>query len=157
MSADGGSEHAGPAVTVEPALTADPELISAITRLVPQLSTSAKLPTAYELEAIIESPATTLFIARDADAQIVGALTLAIFRVPTGVRAWIEDVVVETSIRGGGIGSALVNAAVAAARQAEARTVDLTSRPGRADANRLYLKLGFEQRTTNVYRITLAG
>jgi GNAT superfamily N-acetyltransferase len=144
-------------VTVEPALTADPELISAITRLVPQLSTSAKLPTAYELEAIIESPATTLFIARDADAQIVGALTLAIFRVPTGVRAWIEDVVVETSIRGGGIGSALVNAAVAAARQAEARTVDLTSRPGRADANRLYLKLGFEQRTTNVYRITLAG
>jgi ribosomal protein S18 acetylase RimI-like enzyme len=157
VSADAGEETPRPVVSVEAALTADPELINAIKRLVPQLSSSAKIPTAYEIEAIVESPATTLFVARDAESQIVGALTLAIFRVPTGVRAWIEDVVVETSTRGAGIGSALVHAAVATARGAEARTVELTSRPDRVDANRLYQRLGFERRNTNVYRLTLEG
>jgi ribosomal protein S18 acetylase RimI-like enzyme len=94
-------------------------------------------------------------VARDDGGQIIGSLTLAVFRVPTGVRAWIEDVVVESSARGSGIGSALVGAAVTAARRAEARTVDLTSRPDRADANRLYQRLGFERRETNVYRLSL--
>jgi ribosomal protein S18 acetylase RimI-like enzyme len=144
-------------VRVEAALTADPELLHAMARLVPQLSSTAPPPTAYELEGIIESPATTLFIARGEDDQIIGALTLAVFRTPTGVRAWIEDVVVESAARGGGIGSALVHEAVALARRAEARTVDLTSRPHRADANRLYQRLGFEQRDTNVYRMTLGA
>jgi ribosomal protein S18 acetylase RimI-like enzyme len=144
-------------VRVEAVLTADPELLNAIARLVPQLSSSAPPPTAYELEGIVESPATTLFVARDGEGQIVGSLTLAVFRAPTGVRAWIEDVVVETEARGGGIGSALVNEAVETARRAEARTVDLTSRPDRDDANRLYLRLGFERRETNVYRLTLGG
>ncbi len=144
-------------VRVEAVLTADPELLNAIARLVPQLSSSAPPPTAYELEGIVESPATTLFVARDEGGQIVGSLTLAVFRVPTGVRAWIEDVVVETEARGGGIGSALVHEAVETARKAEARTVDLTSRPDRADANRLYQRLGFERRETNVYRLTLGG
>jgi ribosomal protein S18 acetylase RimI-like enzyme len=142
-------------VSVEAAVTADQELVNAITRLVPQLSSSAKPPTAYDLETIVESPATTLFVARDDGGQIIGSLTLAVFRVPTGVRAWIEDVVVESSARGSGIGSALVGAAVTAARRAEARTVDLTSRPDRADANRLYQRLGFERRETNVYRLSL--
>ncbi len=95
------------------------------------VSSSAPAPTAYELEGIIESPATTLFVARDQGEQIVGSLTLAVFRTPTGVRAWIEDVVVESDVRGGGIGSALVNEAIDTARRAEARTVDLTSRPPR--------------------------
>jgi ribosomal protein S18 acetylase RimI-like enzyme len=144
-------------VRVEAALTADPELFNAMARLVPQLSSSASPLTAYELEGIIESPATTLFVARDQDEQIVGSLTLAVFRTPTGVRAWIEDVVVESDARGGGIGSALVRAAVDTARRAEARTVDLTSRPRREDANRLYQRLGFERRETNVYRLTLLG
>jgi ribosomal protein S18 acetylase RimI-like enzyme len=85
----------------------------------------------------------------------VGTLTLVVFRAPTGVRAWIEDVVVETSARGRGVGAALVEAAVAGAERAEARTVDLTSRSGRAEANLLYQRLGFEQRETNVYRRTL--
>jgi ribosomal protein S18 acetylase RimI-like enzyme len=157
MSTPPGPERAGGnGITVEAALTADPELIDAITRLVPQLSSSAKLPTAYEIERIVESPATTLFVARDPDLQIVGALTLAVFRAPTGVRAWIEDVVVETSARGMGVGAALVEAAVAEAVLAEARTVDLTSRSDRAEANRLYQRLGFERRETNVYRRTLA-
>jgi ribosomal protein S18 acetylase RimI-like enzyme len=144
-------------VRVEAALTADPELFNAMARLVPQLSSSASPLTAYELEGIIESPATTLFVARDQDEQIVGSLTLAVFRTPTGVRAWIEDVVVESDARGGGIGSALVRAAVDTARRTEARTVDLTSRPRREDANRLYQRLGFERRETNVYRLTLMG
>jgi ribosomal protein S18 acetylase RimI-like enzyme len=147
----------GMPIKVEPVLTADPELINAIARLVPQLSSSAALPTAYELETIVESPATTLFVARDADHQIVGSLTLAIFRVPTGVRAWIEDVVVDGSARSGGIGTALVNAAVDVARRAEARTVELTSRPDRVEANRLYQRLGFEQRETNVYRLSIGA
>lgn len=156
MSAAPASEETGrDQVSVEIALTADPELITAISRLVPQLSSSAKPPTAYELEAIVESPATTLFVARDAGCEIVGSLTLAVFRVPTGVRAWIEDVVVETSQRGAGIGAALVKAAITEARRAEARTVDLTSRPDRVDANRLYQRLGFEKRETNVYRLNL--
>ena len=142
MSAAPGSETSGDGVSVEIALTADPELFGSMARLVPQLSTSADPLTAYELEGIIESPATTLFVARDPGHDIVGALTLAVFRAPTGVRAWIEDVVVDESVRGAGIGS-------------EARTVDLTSRPDRTDANRLYQRLGFEHRETNVYRLNL--
>lgn len=144
-------------VRVEAVVTADPELHHAMARLVPQLSSSAPGPTAYELETIVESPATTLFVARDGGGEIIGSLTLALFRTPTGVRAWIEDVVVDSAVRGGGIGSALVGEAVELARKAEARTVDLTSRPDREDANRLYQRLGFERRETNVYRLTLAG
>jgi ribosomal protein S18 acetylase RimI-like enzyme len=148
----GGPTHG---VTIEAAVTADAELVAAVQRLVPQVSSSAAQPTAYEVERIVESPATTLFIARDAESQIVGSLTLAVFRTPTGVRAWIEDVVVDASARGSGIGSALVEAAVASARRDEARTVDLTSRSDRTEANRLYQRLGFERRETNVYRRTL--
>jgi ribosomal protein S18 acetylase RimI-like enzyme len=154
VSARAETESSGQ-VRVEAVLTADPELLTAMTRLVPQVSSSAKPPTAYDLETIVDSPATTLFVARDAGGQIVGALTLAVFRLPTGVRAWIEDVVVDDSARGAGIGSALVEAAVTEARRAEARTVDLTSRPDRLDANRLYQRLGFDRRETNVYRRSL--
>jgi ribosomal protein S18 acetylase RimI-like enzyme len=153
-----GSERTGrDGITVEAALTADPELVAAIARLVPQLSSSAGPPTAYEVEGIVEAPATTLFVARDTDHRIVGALTLAVFRAPTGVRAWIEDVVVDSAARGAGIGSALVEAAVGEARRAEARTIDLTSRADRTEANRLDQRLGFERRETNVYRLSLSG
>jgi ribosomal protein S18 acetylase RimI-like enzyme len=149
VSAGGGE------ITVEAAVTADPELYGAVVRLLPQLSGSAAPPTAYDLETIIESPATTLFVARDRAARIVGMLTLAVFKAPSGVRAWIEDVVVDAAVRHQGVGGALVEAALVTARRAEARTVDLTSRPDRADANRLYEHLGFDRRETNVYRLTL--
>ncbi len=139
-------------VTVTQAVVADQELVDAMARLVPQLSSSAPAPSADELEAIVASPATTLFVASDEAGTIVGSLTLAVFRVPTGVRAWIEDVVVDTAARGTGAGTALVRAAVEVATAKGARTVDLTSRPHREAANRLYQRLGFEQRTTNVYR-----
>ena len=93
-------------------------------------------------------------MARDGD-RIVGMLTLAVFLIPTGVRAWIEDVVVDEAARGSGVAADLVEAALARSAALGARTVDLTSRPDRAAANRLYLRLGFEVRQTNVYRRTL--
>ena len=95
-----------------------------------------------------------LFAARSGQ-EIVGLLTLAIFRIPTGVRAWIEDVVVDNQARGKGVGDALNRAALAEAERRGAKTVDLTSRPSREAANRLYQRLGFKQRDTNVYRYDL--
>jgi ribosomal protein S18 acetylase RimI-like enzyme len=142
-------------VRVEEAVVADSELLVAMQELVPQLSNSAPPMTAYLLEDIVESRASVLLVARDGSGTIIGSLTLAIFRVPTGTRAWIEDVVVRESARGSGAGSALVEAAIARAHEAGARTVDLTSRPDRQAANRLYQRLGFEQRSTNVYRYAL--
>jgi ribosomal protein S18 acetylase RimI-like enzyme len=97
-----------------------------------------------------------MFIARSVDTgQIIGSLTLALFRIPTGMRAWIEDVVVDEAARGQGVGAALNHAALERARREGARTVDLTSRPTREAANRLYKRLGFVQRETNVYRFSL--
>jgi ribosomal protein S18 acetylase RimI-like enzyme len=147
-------------VTVERAAVADAALVAAMGRLVPQLSRSAPAPSADELEAILASPATTLLVARAQGAgsrgEIVGSLTLVVFRIPTGVRAWIEDVVVDGAARGVGAGAALVAAALDAARAEGCRTVDLTSRPDREAANRLYLRMGFTERSTNCYRFDLA-
>jgi ribosomal protein S18 acetylase RimI-like enzyme len=127
------------------------ELVEAIRRLVPQLSSSAPVPTREDLAAIVASPATTLVVATDDD-RIVGTLTLALFRIPTGTRAWIEDVVVDEAARRLGTGEALTREAIRLAGEAGARTVDLTSRPEREAANRMYEKLGFRRRDTNVYR-----
>jgi cation diffusion facilitator family transporter len=144
-------------VVVEEATSVSEELVESLARLVPQLSSSAPAPSPEQVEAIVGSPATVLFVARTGDGSpIVGSLTLAVFRIPTGLRAWIEDVVVDTSARGRGVGSALVQAAVERARREGCRSVDLTSRPSREDANRLYQRLGFARRDTNVYRIELA-
>jgi ribosomal protein S18 acetylase RimI-like enzyme len=133
------------------------ELLEAFARLIPQLSSSSPPPDATELAAMVASEASMVFVARDSQGTIIGSLTLALFRVPTGVRAWIEDVVVDESTRGAGAGAALVAAALERAEAAGARTVDLTSRPSREAANRLYQRLGFEPRTTNVYRYALGG
>lgn len=132
-----------------------PELREAFDRLTPQLSSSNPPPTDEELKDIISSPATALFVARDDEGWIVGSLTLALFRIPTGLRAWIEDVVVDESVRGQGVGETLNQAAIDRARAAGARTIDLTSRPSREVANRLYRRLGFEPRDTNIYRYDL--
>jgi ribosomal protein S18 acetylase RimI-like enzyme len=134
----------------------DDELVAAFVRLTPQLSSSSPAPGADELAAIVASPATVMFIARDVETgEIVGSLTLALFRIPTGIRAWIEDVVVDQAARGQGVGEALNQAALSRARAEGAKTVDLTSRPSREAANRLYKRIGFEQRDTNVYRLKL--
>ena len=135
-------------------MSASADVLAACHRLIPQLSVSSTPISAQELEEIIESDATVLFAARSGQ-EIVGLLTLAIFRIPTGVRAWIEDVVVDNQARGKGVGDALNRAALAEAERRGAKTVDLTSRPSREAANRLYQRLGFKQRDTNVYRYDL--
>jgi ribosomal protein S18 acetylase RimI-like enzyme len=140
------------AVTVEPAVEAGPELVDAFARLVPQLSRSSPPPGKEELEEMLAAPGTSVLVARGDDGTILGTLTLVVFRIPTGVRAWIEDVVVDESARGRGAGEALTMRAVELAARAGARTVDLTSRPSREAANRLYQRLGFTPRDTNVYR-----
>lgn len=131
------------------------QLVAAFARLIPQLSSSSPPPSRDELVEMVASPASVLLVARDSTGAVAGSLTLALFRVPTGLRAWIEDVVVDESARGGGAGEALVTEATRRAAAAGARSVDLTSRPSREAANRLYLRLGFEPRTTNVYRLAL--
>ena len=137
------------------ASTVTDELVRAFATLIPQLSSSNPPPTAAELAEIIAAPATQLLLAVDDDGTVLGALTLAVFRIPTGVRAWIEDVVVDDVARGRGVGEALNQEALTRARAAGATTVDLTSRPSREAANRLYQRIGFQQRTTNVYRYEL--
>jgi ribosomal protein S18 acetylase RimI-like enzyme len=127
------------------------EVVDAMNRLVPQLSRSSPPPSEAELGDLVGSDATLLFVAR-LDGRIVGSLCLVLFRIPTGLRAWIEDVVVDESLRGGGVGRMLNEAALAEAGKRGAKTVDLTSRPSREAANRLYQRLGFVQRDTNVYR-----
>jgi ribosomal protein S18 acetylase RimI-like enzyme len=138
-------------VEVTECLEITDEVVAAFDRLIPQLSRSNPAPAASALAEIVSSPATVLFLAYDGD-EIVGSLTLVLFRIPTGLRAWIEDVVVDEAARGRGVGEALNRAALDRARSAGARTVDLTSRPSREAANRLYRSIGFEQRDTNVLR-----
>ncbi len=144
----------GMTMTVEIADHVDDELMNALGTLIPQLSSSNPPPTRTQLEEIVSSPATVLFVAR-VDDRIVGALTLAMFRIPTGLRAWIEDVVVDGEVRGAGVGEGLNRAAMAEAKRCGAVSIDLTSRPSRVDANRLYQRLGFAIRETNVYRYDL--
>ena len=139
---------------IEIAHEATDELVAAMASLIPQLSKSNPPPTKSELAQLISSEASTIFVAR-VEGRIVGSLTLAMFRIPTGIRAWIEDVVVDDSARGHGVGEALNRAALDHAKANGAISVELTSRPSREAANRLYQRMGFVARETNVYRFTL--
>ncbi|MGH9210945.1 MAG: GNAT family N-acetyltransferase [Acidimicrobiales bacterium] len=140
---------------VEIATTLTPAIVEAVERLVPQLSRSNPPPTEAELGEVVASPATDLFIALSDDGTIVGISTLVTFRIPTGLRAWIEDVVVDEAARGTGVGHTLTQAMLDRAHDRGCVTVDLTSRPSREAANGLYLKIGFQPRETNVYRFDL--
>jgi ribosomal protein S18 acetylase RimI-like enzyme len=142
---------------IEQIREATDEYVAALARLVPLLSTSVPPPTREQVAQMVASPAIVQLIARDpeCDGRIVGTLTLAMFRIPTGLRAWIEDVIVDAGSRGKGVGEALTRAALEKAREAGARTVDLTSRPSRETANRLYVRVGFVRRETNTYRYDL--
>ena len=138
---------------------AEPGLLEAVNGLIPQLSSSAPPLNDEQLDEFLSQPATYLFVyegvptgAEDDSLRILGMLTLATFVIPTGKRAWIEDVVVDSAARGQGAGRALVEAAIAHAKQIGAKSVDLTSRPSREAANRLYARSGFTARQTNVYR-----
>jgi ribosomal protein S18 acetylase RimI-like enzyme len=142
-------------VTIEVCRAVSDELSEAMTRLVPQLSSSATVPSTEELREIVTAEGTYVLVARDGD-RIVGTLTLVTVRIPTGVRAWIEDVAVESEARGRGVGEALSREAIRIAASRNARTVELTSRASREAANRLYRRIGFEPRETNVYRYTIS-
>ena len=132
------------------------EEVEAFGRLLPQLSKSAPPLGQAELEALVGCPADTVLMARS-DGVITGTLTLVMFPLPTGLRAWIEDVVVDEAARGQGIGEAMTHEALRIAREAGARTVDLTSRPSRAAAGRLYERVGFTLRESRLYRFPLTG
>lgn len=123
--------------------------------LISQLSSSAPPLTTEQLSEVIETESCTVFVAR-IDGEVVGTLTLVTFPIPTGIRAWIEDVVVDVSARGQGVGSALTRHALDVAKERGARTVDLASRPSREAANSMYGNLGFRRRDTNVYRYEFA-
>ena len=148
-------------MTVELITAATPEIHEAMGRLIPQLSRSAAPMSEADVQRFLSQDSVHLFAFRpdEADAQgnrpILGMLSLVAFEIPTGVRAWVEDVVVDEAARGQGAGFALVEAAVEHAKNVGARTVDLTSRPSREAANRLYQRVGFQLRETNVYRVTL--
>jgi ribosomal protein S18 acetylase RimI-like enzyme len=130
------------------------EVVEAFGMLLPQLSRSARQLDAATLAEIAHSPAVTLLVAR-MDGKIIGTLSLAMFPIPTGMRAWIEDVVVDNAHGGRGAGTALVREAVRLAEKAGARTVDLTSRPSREAAGKVYDRVGFQQRDTRVYRYAI--
>ena len=148
-------------MSVELITTATPEIHEALARLLPQLSRSAAPMSETDVERFLSQTGVHLFVFRsdsasaDGNHPILGMLSLATFEIPTGVRAWVEDVVVDEDARGQGAGQALVIAAIEHAQRVGARTVDLTSRPSREAANRLYQRAGFQLRETNVYRVTL--
>lgn len=139
---------------VRPAEVVDDELVAALAALIPQLSSSSPPPTAAQLDEIVSNPNSVLFVAR-LDGRIVGSLTLACYRIPTGLKAWIEDVVVDGSARGHGVGELLNRLALDEARARGAKNVSLTSRASREAANRLYQRIGFERYETNLYRYDL--
>ena len=112
-----------------------PDLVEAMERLIPQLS-SSNLPPDFEALSNITSSEASILLVAEIDGKVVGSLTLVLFRIPTGLRAWIEDVVVDETVRGQGVGEALNQAAINRAQSAGATTVDLTSRPSREAANR---------------------
>lgn len=141
--------------TIEEATSVDDATVAAFARLIPQLSKSSAPPDRAALQALVDSESSHLLLARDEGATIIGTTTLVVFRIPTGVRAWIEDVIVDDAAAGKGAGKALTRYAIDLARREGAKTIDLTSRPSREVANGMYRSLGFEPRDTNVWRFDL--
>jgi len=132
---------------------ADEATLRAVNQLLPQLSSSAPPLNLERLIEIIQSSSVHLYIARE-EKEVLGMLSLVLFPIPTGMRAWVEDVVVDEKARGKGVGKALSEHALKEALRLGAMTVDLTSRPSRVAANQLYQRVGFTKRETNVYRFS---
>jgi ribosomal protein S18 acetylase RimI-like enzyme len=143
---------------IRPLVEVTGEVVEAFARLIPQLST-ANPPDRRQLEKILQSPCVTILLAYDLRRKnaIVGTLTLVIFQTPTNMYAWIEDVVVDEAARHQGLGEALTRAGLEIAAQSGCQFVDLTSRPSRQAANRLYQRIGFQKRSTNLYRYVFEG
>lgn len=143
-------------VSVEAARVVTPELVVALNALLPQLTDAPSTVTEADVAAILATPGASLLVARDDDGRIVGTATLSTYRTPTRRRAHLDDVVVDAGARGLGVGAALTAEAIALARALGAEQIDLTSTPDREAANRLYQRLGFKRRETNVYRLPLS-
>ena len=126
-----------------------------VSRLLPQLSSYAELPTRQYFKSILASENIHFFIAELDKKQIVGMLTIATYKTPSGIKVWIEDVVVDESHRGKGIGKELMLFAINYSKSLGAKDIRLTSRPSRIAANELYSKLGFKRYDTNVYKYLL--
>jgi ribosomal protein S18 acetylase RimI-like enzyme len=141
-------------VRIEAAAEATPELRDALARLLPQLNPSLPIPSLEHLAKVVADPAVTLLVGRD-DALIAGVATVVVYTTPIWLKARIEDVVVDQAARGRGVGEALVRACIEVARRRGAGIVELQSARSREAANRLYPRLGFELRDSNVYRMTL--
>ncbi|SDY55537.1 Acetyltransferase (GNAT) family protein [Pseudomonas sp. NFACC08-1] len=140
-------------ILIELVRETNPVLLKSLNDLLPQLSMNAKAMTMQELQQIVGAECSDLLVVKGAGGEnILGALTLIHFRIPTGVRAWIEDVVVDAGARGQGVGKALIQAAVERSHALGAKTLDLTSNPNRESAHRLYEGAGFSVRETKVYR-----
>ena len=131
---------------------ASSSVLQSINELLPQLSSSAQVISMDRLSELVESDNTIIFIGADNNGQILGMLSLIVMKIPTGNKAWIEDVVVDQSARGKGMGKALMDHALERAKKLAVKSVDLTSRPSRESANMLYQSLGYQIRETNVYR-----
>ncbi len=128
------------------------EVLAALQRLLPQLSPGATLSEAW-LREVIDDAAAQLYVARDDTGKILGTFCLTVQKIPTGPKVWLEDVVVDEQARGQGLGEALVRKAIDTARALGAKSLNFTSSPDRIAANRLYRKMGFEKRETNVYKM----
>ena len=126
----------------------------AFQRLIPQLSANCMGPGRDELNSMVHSGNSVLFVAEE-DGNIIGTLTLVMYRIPTGIKAWIEDVVVDETMRGKGIGRMLIRHAIDHAKKSGVMKIDLTSVPFRLAANGLNKSMGFARRETNVYRLEL--
>ena len=131
---------------------ASSSVLQSINELLPQLSSSAQVISMDRLSELVESDNTIIFLGTDDNGQILGMLSLIVMKIPTGNKAWIEDVVVDQSARGKGMGKALMDHALERAKKLAVKSVDLTSRPSRESANMLYQSLGYQIRETNVYR-----
>jgi GNAT superfamily N-acetyltransferase len=129
-------------------------LLEAFTRLIPQLDSFATIPDEQHLRKIIESDVATIIIA-EVEGRIIGTLTLLVFQIPTGLRAWIEDVVVDKNFRGAGVGEALNRKALSLAKEKNVTMVQLTSIPNRKAATRLYKRIGFKPLATKLYHYSL--
>lgn len=138
-------------INISEILEANEMILFSINHLLPQLSKSSKPINLKQLNQLANSECTRLFVAKE-DENILGMLSLVVFSIPTGIKAWIEDVVVDENARGKGVGKILMNHAMEEARSLGAKSLDLTSRPSREAANKLYQAIGFQERETNVYR-----
>jgi GNAT superfamily N-acetyltransferase len=137
----------------------DAEIVEAFARFAPAMITSTTPPTAEELQQIVDSDASVLLVARDParDGRIVGSMSLVLFRVPTGVQAWIEDLAVDEEARGKGVGAALHEVALVRARQAGATRLAHIGQPSRPKAAKLYKRLGYEPGSADVYRYDIGS